>query len=246
MSCKIVIPSHKRADRVLSKNLLCNPILCVEESQFEEYKLYNPECEIVCHPDTVIGLVAKRNWMVNHFGELFMVDDDVNYFTRKYIREGVSPVIKDPEEITRIIFTLHDMAKMIGVSLFGFTKNPNPIQYKEFEPLSLSNMITGCAYGVIKSPNTVWNEELKLKEDFWISCYVKYKERMILVDRRYNFTQKDTFINPGGLSSIRNEKTEMENILAIKKYFGDTISIKKGTHLAKSFKKNNISCTFKF
>lgn len=38
-------------------------------------------------------------------------------------------------------------------------------------------MITGCSYGVIYNKNTWWNEEIRLKEDFWISCYIKYKER---------------------------------------------------------------------
>ena len=78
MSLKIVIPSHKRHDRVFSKKLVVDPIICVAKSQEAIYKEYNPECEIVCHPDDVIGLVPKRNWMAKHFGELFMFDDDVH------------------------------------------------------------------------------------------------------------------------------------------------------------------------
>lgn len=44
MNLKIVIPSHKRADHVLSKRLVCDPIICVAESQAEEYRRYNPDC----------------------------------------------------------------------------------------------------------------------------------------------------------------------------------------------------------
>ena len=61
MPLKIVIPSHKRADKVLSKRLIINPIICVEEKQKDIYKSYNPDCEIVSHPNDVIGLPAKRN-----------------------------------------------------------------------------------------------------------------------------------------------------------------------------------------
>lgn len=67
--------------------------------------------------------------------------------------------------------------------------------YDETEYLSLDKMITGCSYGVRYNKNVWWNEELKLKEDFWISCYMKYTERRVLTDLRYNFEQKNTFVN---------------------------------------------------
>lgn len=141
---------------------------------------------------------------------------------------------------------MHDLAKIMGVSLFGFTKNPRPEYYDPFKPFVFNQMITGCAYGVIKSENTHWNEELKLKEDFWISGIVKYYERKILVDTRFNFNQKDTFVNVGGLAEIRNELTEMENMLLIKKHFGDSIKIKREQSKAKLKKKYNISFNFRF
>ena len=55
MPCKIVIPSHKRHDRVFAKKLVNDPIICVAESQADLYQQFNPECEIVTHPDDVSG-----------------------------------------------------------------------------------------------------------------------------------------------------------------------------------------------
>ena len=43
MSLKIVIPSHKRHDRVFSKKLVLDPIICVAESQADLYRQFNPE-----------------------------------------------------------------------------------------------------------------------------------------------------------------------------------------------------------
>lgn len=77
MSCKIVIPSHKRHDRVFAKKLVNDPIICVAECQADLYRQFNPDCEIVTHPDDVVGLIPKRNWMAKYFKELFMLDDDV-------------------------------------------------------------------------------------------------------------------------------------------------------------------------
>ena len=89
MSLKIVIPSHKRHDRVFSKKLVTDPIICVAKSQADIYREYNPECEIVCHPDSVVGLIPKRNWMAKHFGDLFMFDDDVHVCKRLFTEYSV-------------------------------------------------------------------------------------------------------------------------------------------------------------
>ena len=72
---RIVIPSHKRHDRVFAKYLVNDPIICVAKSQADIYKQFNPDCEIVTHPDDVVGLIPKRNWMAKHFRNLFMLDD---------------------------------------------------------------------------------------------------------------------------------------------------------------------------
>ena len=138
--------------------------------------------------------------------------------------------MKDKDRITNIIQSLFEMASMMDVHLFGFTSRISPVMYDESAFLSLSKMITGCSYGVIYNKNTWWNEEIRLKEDFWISCYIKYKERKILTDLRYNFEQKSTFVNAGGLASIRNQEEERKSILFIKKNFGDSIQLKSATN----------------
>lgn len=247
---KIVIPSHKRHDRVLSKKLVCNPILCVAESQADLYKQFNPECEIVKHPDDVVGLIPKRNWMARHFGDMMMLDDDVYAVKNLCCEKGETCVVRDPARITAIIESLYELACLLDVHLFGFTSAISPVMYNEWGYYSLSRMITGCSYGVRRGKNVWWNEELRLKEDFWISCYMKYKERRVLTDLRYNFAQKGTFVNSGGLAALRNQEEERRSILFIKKNFGDSITLKGATNNGKDKTKQmveyNISCKFRF
>lgn len=249
-SLKIVIPSHKRAERVFAKMLVTDPIICVAESQKEEYQRCNPDCEIVTHPDDVVGLIPKRNWMARYFGELFMIDDDVAAVKRMFIEKGESGRVKSREEVRQIIENLWDLSKITDCHVFGFTNKFSPMMYDEQEFLCFDKMITGCSYGVRFNKNVWWNEELKLKEDFWISCYMKFKERKILTDLRYWFEQKDTFVNPGGLSAIRSQAEEERNILLIRKYFGDSINLKSKTNNGKDTTiqkvQHNISCKFKF
>ena len=250
MPLRIVIPSHKRHDRVFAKKLVNDPIICVAESQADIYREYNPDCEIVTHPDTVVGLIPKRNWMARHFGDIFMLDDDVHACKTLYAEKGESARVKDKNRITKIIFDLHEMAELMGVHVFGFTSRISPVMYDETGFLSLSKMITGCSYGVRYNKNVWWNEELRLKEDFWISCYVKHKERRILTDLRYNFEQKNTFVNSGGLSAIRNQEEERRSILFIRKSFGEAIQLKGSTNNGKDKTKQlvqyNITVKFPF
>lgn len=247
---RIVIPSHKRHDRVIAKRLVLDPIICVAESQADLYRNFNPDCEIVTHPDDVVGLVPKRNWMARHFGNLFMLDDDVHVMKCLYSEKGETGVVHDPVRITHIIESLYEMACMLDVHLFGFTSRISPVMYDETRYFSLSNMITGCSYGVRNNKNIWWNEELRLKEDFWISCYVKYKERRILTDLRYSFSQKGTFVNSGGLAAFRNQEEEQRSIMLIRKHFGNSIHIKgptnTGKDMSKQLVKYNISCKFRF
>lgn len=242
----IVIPSYKRADRVKSKRLVTNPIICVSESEREEYKLYNPEVEIVCHPDSVKGLIPKRNWMLNHFGELFMIDDDVVSFNRFFVEKGETLVVKDKVYTRLKIEQLYELAKMIDAPLFGFAKQSHVVTFKENAWFSLNKTITGCAYGAMNKENMKWNEELTLKEDFWISCMAKYHYRKVLVDNRFYFIQQDTFTNAGGLSEFRNNKTELNNILEFRKTFGECVKLKKSAKNTNSKIKNNISIDFGF
>lgn len=79
---------------------------------------------------------------------------------------------------------------------------------------------------------------------------MKYTERRVLTDLRYNFEQKDTFVNAGGLSAIRNQEEEQRSILLIRKHFGDAIRLKgqgnNGKNPTKSMVQYNISVSFPY
>lgn len=247
MSLSIVIPSYKRPERVFAKKLVSDAIICVSESEEGVYREMNPDCEIVTHPDTVKGLPAKRNWMVQHFGELFMLDDDVIEFQPQYYDMETSAAnITNPDVTRKIIEKLCTVAKMLNVHLFGFSKNQRPLFYDPAKPYVMDERVTGCSYGVIKSPNTFWPKDLVLKEDFWISGYVKFTERLVLIDKRYAFKQKDTFVNPGGLAEYRNTDRELEAMMYIKRNFGDCVKIKSDNGLLKNKQQINISMSFPF
>lgn len=219
----IVIPSHKRHDRVLSKDLVHNPIICVSKSQAPKYREHNPGFEIVIHPDDVLGLYQKRQWCYSHFGDLWMLDDDVITIKKVYDED----YDLTPEQRTRALHNIYQLACDLDIYLFGISKNPRPIQYLSHKPIRLSGAISGGCYGLRKSPNLYYNTDLTVMEDFWISLLNAFYNRKCLIDTRFAFVQKDTFKNKGGLSEFRNQDVEERDYNEMKRFFGDSIELKR-------------------
>lgn len=231
---KLIIPSHKRHDRVISKKLIIDPILCVSKSQAAKYKEYNPDIEIVTHPDDIIGLGAKRNWCYEKFKDLWFIDDDITDIKKIYDED----YDMSPEQTTRNLNNVYQLAVDLGVYLFGINKNPRPNQYNAQAPISLSGMVYGGVFGMRDPANSRlrFNTDL-LANDIYISLLNSYLNRKMVLDRRFAFIAKDTFRNKGGLAEFRTEKRLEEDYYTLRRMFGDSVILKTGRHSASVPKK---------
>jgi len=227
MEVKVVIPSHKRWDRVSTTMAVDNAILCVAESQKKMYEACNPKVEIVTHPDSIIGLARKRDWIIKHFGNVFMLDDDIEDFKRVYVESGEENSI-DADVAYDIIQVTANACKDAGFFLFGFSTSPTPLHYNSLNPVELSGYMTGCAHGVLEGSKLWYNPDIICNEDYWISCLNAYYHRGIYKDTRFYWAQKDTFVNRGGLAEFRNIEAEEKDFKLLQRVFGkDVISLRK-------------------
>jgi hypothetical protein len=226
METKIVVPSHKRHDKVLTNKAVANTIICVPESQYELYKLHNPETEIVTHSDSVVGLLPKRNWIYKNFGNVMMLDDDIDTMTRLYVSPKEEVKVK-PATAYDIIQELAYACKDAGAFLFGFNTVPNPTMYKANEPIKITGYVTGCAQGLLAGSKLWYNEKIILNCDYWISLLNAYYHRYCFKDMRFYMNQKETFSGSGGLSEFRNLDAEEHDFKLLRKYFGEAVQFKK-------------------
>lgn len=223
---KIVIPSHKRHDRVLTTSAVYSAILCVEASQASLYRACNPDIEIVTHPDSVKGLALKRDWIIKHFGSVFMLDDDVTAMKRVYTEKGEETTV-EPDTAKAIIEQSAYNCRQAGFYAFGFSTAPSPIAYNSLNPIQLSGYFTGCAHGVLKGSKLWYNPEIICNEDYWISALNAYEHRGGWKDTRFYFAQKDTFVNRGGLAEFRNIDAEEKDFKLLQQVFGsDVVSLR--------------------
>jgi hypothetical protein len=220
---KLIIPSAGRSDCVSTTKYILNCILCVPESELDEYKKSN-DCKIVTHPDTIKGLGRKRNWILENFKSVVMLDDDLKGMRRLYIK-GSNDIVM-PSDAYQIIQETYFAARDSGAKLFGFNHVVNPLMYKSLQPIKLTGYINGCCIGIIENDKLKFHEDIIGVNDFYISLLNAYYFRYIYKDSRFCLIQDSIRKNTGGLAKFRNEDTEKKDYLLLKKYFGEAIKLK--------------------
>jgi hypothetical protein len=224
MEVKIVIPSHKRAERVQTTQIVMGAILCVPESQAELYKEHNPESEIVAHPDSVTGLSLKRQWIYEKFGDVMMLDDDLTRFSRLYLEANSLRTSRiSPAEAVQIIQQTARMAKALGAYVFGFSSVADARNFKPQKPFRLTGYCNGSSFGILKGSRVFFHKEATAVEDYFASLVNAYYHRWAFFDLRYGFVQQKTFKNMGGLAEYRSTKSEENDYRFLRRMFGEAV-----------------------
>lgn len=235
---KCIIVSHKRAELVSQKSAkaFANSAICVEKSQVDEYRYYNPDSEIIEHPDEVVGLSAKYKWLGANFKNFVIIGDDIDYLRRNYLADNTKgKAVCTAEEAYEIIQATTFLAQQMGVKLWAFSKESNPVTYSGHRPFRLSGIASGGVLGILDGMQTdKLTDRCVSGLDYFLSGLNAYFNRMVLVDERY-FTQckEGTFVSQGGMADFRNVSTERNDFVYLKELFGDAIVLKNNENLRK-------------
>ena len=224
MEVKIVIPSHRRADRVKTLGVAPGAILCVPKAQEGAYRKHNPGAELSAHPDDVIGLAAKRNWICERFGDVMMLDDDLTRFSRLYLEANSLRVSRvSPDETAAIIQQTADAARQLGAYVFGFSSVADARNFKPQRPFRLTGYCNGSSFGLLKGSRVFFHKDAVAVEDYFASLVNAYYHRYAFFDLRFGFVQQKTFKNLGGQSEFRSTKSEERDLRFLEREFGDAI-----------------------
>jgi len=236
---KVVIPSAERADIISTHQHIKNSIVVVPESEFERYTLSCPGTEIVKHPP-LKGLGAKRNWILEKFGSVFMIDDDCKGMTRLYEDDSKRSKV-DAETAYQLIQYTGNLCKMAGFFMFGFARWNNPMRCHGLNPLRMKGLAFGGGMGFIEGNHLKFSDKIKCNNDIFISLLNAYKHRGAWIDERFSLKYDGYGATKGGLAKHRTVEVEKQDFELLQKYFGDAVQKKKSTwasKVTKPFEKN--------
>jgi hypothetical protein len=221
---KIVIPSHRRADRVRTATIVPGAIICIPKSQEAAYRRHNPESEIVTHPDDIAGLAPKRNWIYEKFGDVMMLDDDLTRFSRLYLEaNSLRSSRVSPEETVSIIQQTAYTAKQLGAYVFGFSSVADARNFKPQKPFRLTGYCNGSSFGLLGGSRVFFHKDAIAVEDYFASLVNVYYHRYAFFDLRFGFVQQRTFKNLGGQAEFRSTASEKHDYGFLRRMFGDVI-----------------------
>lgn len=217
----IVIPTKSRPDSVLTN--ISGQILVVDES---EKDLYHQENKIIC--PNFSSLAKKRNWIIETFCDVFMVDDDIVSCQRLYEHEYKTFNLT-PDEQRKIIENAYFQAKEIGAFLFGFNNDPAPVHFNAMKPFMLNGYINGSAIGIISGGKLRFSEKITAAESHYINLLNSHLNRFNFIDKRFCFKQEkdSTFKKNGGQQLNRTLETEKRDTLFLRLIFGEAVQLKK-------------------
>lgn len=223
MEIKIIVPSKGRANLITTHKHIDNVIICVAESEVEEYKKFHPDLEFSVHPDTVIGMAQKREWMRKEFGSIMMIDDDILGISRLTQKKGERSKLT-PDEAYWIIQNVGNLAKLAECYLFGFNVYKTPMSYLGTTPFATSGFINGVSMGILEGADKLkFHPEIKVNNDLYITGLNAYFYRKAFIDNRFSVMQ-DSFANKiGGNASARTREAELKDLMILKKSFGSAI-----------------------
>lgn len=228
---RIVIPSMGRARTATTHRLVDESIFCVPEAEADGYAKLVGSARVVTHPDTLLGLPRKNNWILDNLIDdecVVMLDDDIEYVVNMWVGPGEPDQFTvDPDRIRRIIEQTYGMAEDAGAYLFGW--NPAATNVKYFHALDAfkwTGWVNGSAKGFRKGHRLRYDERLVAKEDYDISLMNAYVHRYCFRDERHCFANSETFTGSGGLSLTRNSVTEKADERLLRQKWGPHITAK--------------------
>jgi hypothetical protein len=220
-------PTAGRADRVKAVKAIQGDLLCVPASEARAYESRRYGVEVVAHPNTLRGLAAKRQWIADKFGDVFMVDDDVRAFVRLWLptyRRDYRPTAQEARDAAE---ATHETAKEMGVYLFGFAFFGDTRLFRRQKPFLLTGYVNGCCFGLRAGSKLKFRTDVVAVEDMALSGMNAYHDHYLFVDQRFGPRQEKTFAIPGGQALHRTAETVRRDTETLRRLIGAAVVEKR-------------------
>lgn len=242
----VVCPSKGRSADVKTLEFFPELTLVVPEKENELYKANYPHIEVLSPPAHVKGITATRQWILDRWEEVFMIDDDVRTVFRNFAATGEQYKINDPELVAEILNNTYEIAKGINAKIFAFSTVRHPLAYQAFKPIEHVGYFNASFCGFLSGHELSYDLAMNEGEDHYISCLNIYKHRYGLIENRYSFITDANFKATGGCNDYRTRESMIKNTIYLRKKFGEVIHYKEPSMLKMNVNIGERSLKFPF
>ena len=243
MSVRIIIPSFRRAEIICTHKLLDDYEVCIPEGERDAYvRAGVPADKLLLHPDSLIGITKKRNWILSQEKKrpLLMIDDDMVNFQRQWVGVGEPYVVDNKAELRDVIENTAEMCADLGAKLFGIHMFADVRLYPVDKPYQLTGFIAGGCIGFLPDHGLLFDERLVTRGDEDVSFLNAFKHRVMFFNRRYAFSCKKMNATVGGMSLYRTPVSDENSIKTLQAKYGESCCVlreaKRGSLLQTSFR----------
>lgn len=217
MKFNILSPSYRRAGSVTTQEYLpaCTYVVAANERKAYEKAGHS----VIACPTKVQGNVSRvRNWILDRFDPVLILDDDIRRFGRWNEQQNCKLNSDEAMEFIEHAFLL---AKQLKARMWGMNLLPDKGAYREYTPFAMRSVILGPVQGFV-GMDLRYDELLPLKEDYDLSIQVLNKYRRTL---RFNMMHYvcAQHTNEGGCATYRTMDRERKQFLELQKKWGSDI-----------------------
>jgi hypothetical protein len=231
MDVTVYIPSRGRPNCRNTTRLFPAPILFIAESEADVYRAQNPGVKVLTHPDSMIGMARKRQWLWDHCETeaLFMVDDDIPGLAA--LVGNTQRSIKDPRAVQDVLAVTAQCAKDAGTVLFGFQHTADTRHFQAMSPFGFRGFIDGCAMGLVGRDKRIrFDVRLTCSLDIDISLQVLLHRRILWRDSRFGFYHYNTLrgtARGGGMAGLRTADSVAQDARLLMEKWGSALDISR-------------------
>lgn len=228
----VAVPSKGRAGKVRTQAVLPSCHVYVPALEAAAYASAGAR-NVVAVPDTVRGITATRNWILDNAPStrVVMIDDDVRTagFIKLHARQAENRHLTEPVWFAEFVklFEITEQLKLRiwGVSTDGATRSVYP-----FHPLRFQSYITASCMGIINDGRTRFDEAYQVKEDYEL-CARCITEDGAVLSAQYLYWVNSHFLDPGGCKDYRTQAMERDAISRLcKTYPGLVRAVQRDTN----------------
>lgn len=223
----LVIASRGRAEVATTPKYWGHTKFCVSEEEAPKYAEYWPDVEIVAHPDSVLGVGPKVNWIMEKFGNVLPMSDDLGPLFWMGYAQGESIQFEDAQTAYDIVQHVARVAWDMGCYMFGVGHSGDIRNFMPWLPARMAGYMQGKTGFFAGSKLFLPDDPYCPYTDYFVSGLNAYYYRYMWNDNRWGCQEMIPDLRAeGGANEWRNLHHMERWTQLLVRYFGEAVTAK--------------------